>query len=73
MEGDPGWTGQEEVRCGVPRHVQQGQQGKFHGKPHSLYSVPTPRAARFVEIGISDPDPPVPSTLIGVDWTYISA
>ncbi len=57
MEGDPGWTGQEEVRCGVPRHVQQGQQGKFYEQPPYLYSVPTPRAAGFVEIGIPDLDP----------------
>jgi hypothetical protein len=39
--------------------VQQGQQGKFHGKPPSLCTgrVPTPKAARFVEIGVPDPDP----------------
>ena len=52
MEGYPGGPGQEEIRRGVPRHVQQGQQGRIDigtflvvtraVDPHSFFSDPDP-------------------------------
>ena len=56
VEGDPGWTGQEEVRCGVPWHVQQGQQG-MSDDSHTMLRIGIRSDLKLFTVQDQDPDP----------------